>query len=109
MTDPGYETVAPDAVLIEQLAREAIAALPDGYRQAAEAVALRVEDFAPEYLLDDLEIEDPPLEEIMRQLFATEATAANAAQAGKRYDGQEGKQAFLDKRKPDFGKFPRYP
>jgi len=50
--------VAPDGVLIEQLARRAMAELPPGYRQAAEAVALRVEDFAPEYLLEELEIED---------------------------------------------------
>lgn len=59
MTETGHDTVAPDAVLIEQLARDAIAALPDGYRQAAEGVALRVEDFAPEHLLVDLGIEDP--------------------------------------------------
>ncbi|MCL7927174.1 MAG: 1,4-dihydroxy-2-naphthoyl-CoA synthase, partial [marine benthic group bacterium] len=24
-------------------------------------------------------------------------------------EAQEGKQAFLEKRKPDFGKFPRFP
>lgn len=57
--DVDYHTLAPDSVLIEELARAAIAELPNGYRQAAEAVALRVEDFAPDYLLDDLSIADP--------------------------------------------------
>lgn len=59
MTDADHDTVAPDGVLIEQLARRTIAGLPDGYRQAAEAVALRVEDFAPDYLLNELQIENP--------------------------------------------------
>lgn len=59
MTDPDHDTIAPDGVLIEQLARQAMAELPPDYRQAAEAVALRVEDFAPEYLLEELEIADP--------------------------------------------------
>ena len=59
MTEPGYDTLAPDAALIETLARAAIAALPDGYREAAEAVALRVEEFAPDHLLEETGIEDP--------------------------------------------------
>lgn len=59
MTEASHDTVAPDAVLIERLARQAIADLPQGYREAAAAVALRVEDFAPDYLLTDLQIEDP--------------------------------------------------
>jgi predicted Zn-dependent protease with MMP-like domain len=54
MRDAGHDLLAPDAVLIERLARQTIAELPDGYRQAAEGVALRVEDFAPEHLLEDL-------------------------------------------------------
>ena len=52
------ETVAPDAGEIEEMARAAIAALPEVYRAAAAAVALRVEDFAPDDILDDLGIED---------------------------------------------------
>jgi predicted Zn-dependent protease with MMP-like domain len=51
-------TVAPDAGEIEDMARAAIAALPVAYRPAAEAVALRVEDFAPDEMLDDLGIDD---------------------------------------------------
>ena len=52
------ETVAPDAGEIEDMARAAIAALPEAYRAAAAAVALRVEDFASEEMLDDLGIDD---------------------------------------------------
>ena len=37
----------------------AIAALPDAYRAEAEKVVIRLEDFAPEAMLKDLEIEDP--------------------------------------------------
>jgi predicted Zn-dependent protease with MMP-like domain len=59
MTEADRDAVAPAALLMEQLAREAIAELPDGYREAAEAVALRVEDFAPDHLLEDLGIENP--------------------------------------------------
>jgi predicted Zn-dependent protease with MMP-like domain len=53
------QTVAPDAGEIEDMARVAIEALPEVYREAARAVALRVEDFAPEEMLDELNVEDP--------------------------------------------------
>ncbi len=52
------QTVAPDAGEIEDMARAAIAALPEAYRAAAAAVALRVEDFASDEMLDDLGIDD---------------------------------------------------
>lgn len=52
------QTVAPHAGDIEDMARAAIAALPEAYRAAAEAVALRVEEFAPDDMLDDLGIDD---------------------------------------------------
>ena len=52
------QTVAPDAGEIEDMARAAIAALPEAYRAAAAAVALRVEDFASDDMLDDLGIDD---------------------------------------------------
>ena len=52
------ETVAPHAGEIEDMARAAIAMLPEAYRAAAEAVALRVEEFASEEMLDDLGIDD---------------------------------------------------
>jgi predicted Zn-dependent protease with MMP-like domain len=52
------QTVAPHAGDFEDMARAAIAALPEAYRAAAEAVALRVEEFAPDDMLDDLGIDD---------------------------------------------------
>jgi predicted Zn-dependent protease with MMP-like domain len=50
---------APDATEIERLARAALAALPEAFRPAAEEVALRIEEFPSERLLDELGIEDP--------------------------------------------------
>lgn len=52
------DLTAPDAGEIADLARGAIARLPEAYRAAAHEVALRVEDFAPDALLDEMEIED---------------------------------------------------
>jgi predicted Zn-dependent protease with MMP-like domain len=52
------QAVAPDAGEIEDMARAAIAALPEAYRAAAAAVALRVEEFATDEMLDDLGIDD---------------------------------------------------
>jgi predicted Zn-dependent protease with MMP-like domain len=53
------EATAPDAGEIEDMARAAIAALPEVYRAAAAAVVLRVEDFAGDEMLDELDIDDP--------------------------------------------------
>lgn len=50
---------APSLDEIAELAEAARAALPEAYVQAARAVALRVEDFAPDDLLTDMEIPDP--------------------------------------------------
>jgi predicted Zn-dependent protease with MMP-like domain len=52
------QAVAPDAGEIEDMARAAIAALPEAYRAAAAAVALRVEEFASDEMLDELGIDD---------------------------------------------------
>jgi len=49
----------PDLAAIEALAEAARAALPEPWRAAALEIALRVEDFADDAILDDLEIEDP--------------------------------------------------
>jgi predicted Zn-dependent protease with MMP-like domain len=49
----------PDLAAFEALAEAAREALPEPYRAAARAVALRVEDFAPDHILDEMEIEDP--------------------------------------------------
>ena len=53
-----WSVTAPDADEIEAMARAAIGALPDAYSAAARQVALRVEDFAPESILDEMRVED---------------------------------------------------
>lgn len=50
---------APDAAMIDRLARAAIAALPDPWRTAAAAVALRVDEMPTDEMLDDLGMDDP--------------------------------------------------
>ncbi|WP_425049404.1 metallopeptidase family protein [Psychromarinibacter sp. S121] len=59
MTDTAADLVAPDLDRIEQLAHAAFAALPAPFARAVTDVAIRVEDFAPDDLLEDLGIEDP--------------------------------------------------
>jgi predicted Zn-dependent protease with MMP-like domain len=56
-TPPG--AIAPDLAQIEQLAHDAIAGLPPPYRAAATAIRLRVEEFAPDDILQTMEIDDP--------------------------------------------------
>ena len=50
---------APDLDAIEELARKTLADLPAQFAQPAQGVVLRVTDFAPEEILDDMDIEDP--------------------------------------------------
>lgn len=52
------DDTAPDAADFEALATAAIAALPEAYREAAAKIVLRIEDFAPVAMLDDLGMED---------------------------------------------------
>ncbi len=52
------EAYAPDLAAIEALALAAIEALPEAYRGAARAVVLRVEDFAPDAMLEAMGVED---------------------------------------------------
>jgi predicted Zn-dependent protease with MMP-like domain len=59
MTQTAPAAVAPDLALIEQLAHEAIVGLPAPYRAAASAIRLRIEDFAPDDILEALDIDDP--------------------------------------------------
>jgi predicted Zn-dependent protease with MMP-like domain len=57
---PDWSAVtAPEQDDIERLARAAIAALPKVYREAAALVQLRIADFAPEDMLDALDLHDP--------------------------------------------------
>lgn len=58
MTD-WTETTAPSADVIEALARQVIANLPAPFAPHAKDIVLRVEDFADEEMLDELEIDDP--------------------------------------------------
>jgi len=53
------ETFAPDAAAIERLADAAVAGLPPAFRSHLDGVVLRVEEFAEEAVLDELQIEDP--------------------------------------------------
>ena len=52
------DATAPDAGEIAEMAEAARAALPAPYARAAAEVALRVEDFAPDDILDEMDIED---------------------------------------------------
>jgi predicted Zn-dependent protease with MMP-like domain len=53
------DALPPDAADIEALALSARDALPPEFRQAALQVALRIEDFASDDMLDELGIDDP--------------------------------------------------
>ena len=54
-----WDITPPDAGEIEALARRALETLPGAYAAAARGVALRVEDFAPDAILAEMQIEDP--------------------------------------------------
>lgn len=56
-TDPGF--LAPDLAMIDALAQAAVAALPQMYRDAANSVALRVEDFVSDDTLEAMGFSDP--------------------------------------------------
>lgn len=59
MTDDWTTRRAPSLEDIAVMARAARTTLPDAYRPAAAAVSLRVEDFAPDAILDEMAIRDP--------------------------------------------------
>ena len=59
MTQASPDSIAPDAILIDQLARDAIISLPEPYRAAATHILLRIEDFPSEEVLVAMAIEDP--------------------------------------------------
>lgn len=58
MTDWSDKT-APDLAMIETLARDAIANFPAEFAGHADAVILKLDDFAPDEFLEELEIHDP--------------------------------------------------
>ncbi|VDC26420.1 metallopeptidase family protein [Pseudogemmobacter humi] len=59
MTNPSPDAISPSLDLIESLAREAIATLPEPWREPATHVVLRVEDFPSEEMLDAMDLNDP--------------------------------------------------
>jgi predicted Zn-dependent protease with MMP-like domain len=59
MTQIVPTAIAPDLALIEQMAHEAVVALPEPYRAAATKIILRIEDFAPEDVLEAMDLHDP--------------------------------------------------
>jgi predicted Zn-dependent protease with MMP-like domain len=59
MTTPPADSIAPDLAQIETLARDAIAALAEPYRVAAGSIVLRIEDFAPDDVIDAMDLTDP--------------------------------------------------
>lgn len=59
MTMIAPTAIAPDLSLIEQMAHEAVVSLPLPYRAAASQIVLRIEDFAPQDILDAMNLQDP--------------------------------------------------
>lgn len=59
MSNPSPDHIAPSLELIEQLAREAVATLPEPWRGPATQVVLRVEDFPSEDILQAMDLDDP--------------------------------------------------
>ena len=58
-TPASLDQVAPSLDDFARLARAAFDALPEPFRKAAGEVVFRIDDFADEQTLKDLEIEDP--------------------------------------------------
>lgn len=50
---------APDLDAIEMLARATLADLPQQFAAPAQGILLRIADFAPEEMLEDMDIDDP--------------------------------------------------
>ncbi|MFN3823148.1 MAG: metallopeptidase family protein [Pseudorhodobacter sp.] len=59
MTQLPENAFAPDLEMIERLAHGAVTALPEPWRSAAVQVALRIEDFASDEILEAMQIDDP--------------------------------------------------
>ncbi len=58
MTQASPDMIAPSLELIEQLARDTIANLPEPWRGPATHVVLRVEDFPPDDVLEAMDLND---------------------------------------------------
>ena len=53
------DLTAPDAARMEAMARDALAALPPEFATHAQDITIHVAEFPPEYVLDELQIDDP--------------------------------------------------
>jgi predicted Zn-dependent protease with MMP-like domain len=56
---PHHDMIAPGLDVFAALAEAALADIPAPYALAARAVAIRIEDFAPDHMLAALEMADP--------------------------------------------------
>lgn len=59
MTNPAPDSIAPSLDLIAQLAHDTVANLPEPWRTPATHVVLRIEDFAPDDMLEAMGLDDP--------------------------------------------------
>ncbi|WP_395542278.1 metallopeptidase family protein [Neotabrizicola sp. sgz301269] len=59
MTNPAPDAIAPSLDYIAQLAHDAVANLPEPWRTPATQVVLRIEDFAPDEMLEAMDLHDP--------------------------------------------------
>jgi len=57
MDHPNAKWIAPGLDAFEAMALEALASIPEPFRTAAEAVALRVEDLAPDAILEEMRLD----------------------------------------------------
>lgn len=53
------DMAAPDVADLEEMARSVVEALPENFRAGAKEVALRVEEFASDEMLESLGMDDP--------------------------------------------------
>ena len=53
------QTFAPDAATLERLAAEAMERLPAAFRTHLAGIVVRVEEFAADQVLEEMDIEDP--------------------------------------------------
>ena len=59
MTHPAQTWIAPDLAAFEAMAEASRSALPPAFLSAALAVAIRIEDFASDGMLRELDLDDP--------------------------------------------------
>ena len=68
--------IAPDLAAFEEMAAQALAAIPEPFHSAASSIALRVEDFAPDYILQDMDMDPFALTGLYDGIPMTEKSSA---------------------------------